>query len=348
MSRAISSFSWTAVEGIGPGMLCFWDERQRAHAPSGEFFNGALHPAAEHPGRVDAILGAIGATQSPRDHGMEPLLRVHGNHYVDFLRTAHARWLEAGREGDAFPYTFPIVGRRPLELSRIDARLGAYSFDTATPIGPGTWQAAYWSAQTALSAVEAVLDGARHAFAFCRPPGHHAGRDYLGGYSYLSNAAICAEAARAAGRRRVAILDVDYHHGNGTQDVVGGREDIAFASIHADPATDYPYYWGHADESGGNVLNLPLPRGTDWGGYRPALSQALGWIAQREPELLIVSFGADTYEGDPISHFKLRTSDYAPMGQAIAALNLPTLIVMEGGYAVEALGANVAGFLSGF
>ena len=141
---------------------------------------------------------------------------------------------------------------------------------------------------------------------------------------------------------------MDYHHGNGTQDIVSGREDIAFASIHADPATDYPFYWGHADESGGNILNLPLPRGTEWGGYLPALTYAIDWIEKEAPEVLIVSYGADTHEADPISHFKLRTSDYSAMARRIASLGLPTVILMEGGYAVEALGANVTEFLSGF
>jgi acetoin utilization deacetylase AcuC-like enzyme len=329
-------------------MKCLWDDRQRDHAPAGEFFNGAVHPAAEHPGRVDAILAAIGPTQEPSDQGLEPLLRVHSADYLNFLRTAHEQWRAAGREGDAFPYTFPVVGRRPLKLSRIDALLGQYSFDTSTPVGQGTWEAAYWSAQTALAAVDAVLDGERNAFALCRPPGHHAGADYLGGYSYLSNAAIAAEQALAAGRKRVAILDVDYHHGNGTQDIFYGRSDVAYASIHADPATDYPFFWGHADESRDNILNLPLPRNTDWNGYAPALERALDWIGNREPELLIVSYGADTYEGDPISHFRLRTRDYAPMARRIAALGVPTVVMMEGGYAVEALGASVAEFLGGF
>lgn len=328
-------------------MRCFWDERQRAHRPAGEFFNGAMHPAAEHSGRVDAILAAIGKTEAPADQGMEPLLRVHAADYLQFLQTAHGQWRAAGREGDAFPYTFPVVGRRQLKLNRVDALLGQYSFDTSTPIAEGTWEAAYWAAQTALAATDAVLGGERSAFAFCRPPGHHAGADYLGGYSYLGNAVIAAAQARAAGRR-VAILDVDYHHGNGTQDIVSGKEDIVFASIHADPSTDYPFFWGHADESGGNILNMPLPRGTDWSGYQPALTRALDWIEQHRPELLIVSYGADTYEGDPISHFKLKTGDYAPMGRRIASLGVPAVVVMEGGYAVEALGANVAEFLSGF
>ncbi|HVL78262.1 MAG TPA: histone deacetylase family protein, partial [Sphingomicrobium sp.] len=208
-------------------------------------------------------------------------------------------------------------------------------------------------AQTALAALGALLGGDRSAFALCRPPGHHAGADYCGGYSYLNHAAICAEAALAAGIGRVAILDVDYHHGNGTQDIFWSRGDVAFASIHADPSTDYPFYWGHADECGegegeGATLNLPLPRGTGWADYEPALERTLDWLAEFEPELLIVSFGADTYAGDPISHFRLQTGDYARMSRRIAAVGLPTLVVMEGGYAVDTLGDNVAEFLGGF
>ena len=334
-------------------MRCFWDERQRAHSPAGEFFNGAVHPAAEKPSRVDAILQAIGATETPADFGLDPLLRVHTRDYIDFLRTAHDQWRAAGRDGDAFPYTFPVVQRRPLALQRIDALLGQYSFDTSSPITEHTWDAAYWAAQSAIAATDAVLAGERAAFALCRPPGHHCGADYLGGYSYLSNAAIAAEHAIAAGRQRVAILDVDYHHGNGTQDIFYNRGEVLYVSIHADPVMDYPYYWGHADETGagageGSTLNLPLPRGTDWGAYEPELLQALRRIAEHAPDLLIVSYGADTYEGDPISHFRLKTADYTPMAQRISSLELPTVVVMEGGYAIEALGANVAAFLDGF
>jgi acetoin utilization deacetylase AcuC-like enzyme len=325
----------------------FWDERQRSHAPAGEFSNGAIYPAAEHQGRVDAILAAIGAPEPPEDLGIEPLLRVHSGEYVAFLRSAHAEWRSAGRDGDAFPFAFPVVARRPLKLSRIDALLGRYSFDTATPVGRGTWEAAYWSAQTALAAIDSVLAGEKSAFALCRPPGHHAGADYFGGYCFLSNAAIAAEQAVAAGKR-VAILDVDYHHGNGTQDILTGRSDVAFASIHADPAADYPYFWGHADESGGNLLNLPLPRETDWAAYQPALARALDWIGNFAPDLLIVSYGADTHEADPISRFCLKTGDYPEMARRIAGLGLPTAIVMEGGYAVDRLGDNVAAFLGGF
>lgn len=332
-------------------MRLFHDPRQRLHAPVRELHNGEWAPFAEVPERLDSILAAIGPAEPAVDHGLVPLLAVHDAGYVAFLRSAHAEWVAAGRVGDAIGYTFPVVRRRPLTLDRIDARIGAYAMDASSPIAAGTWEAAYWSAQAALTATHAVLGGAGQAFALCRPPGHHCGHDYLGGYCFLNNAAIAARTAADAGER-VAILDVDYHHGNGTQDLFYGDDAVLFASIHADPSTDYPFFWGHADERGegageGATLNLPLPRGTDWAQYRPALDAALRAIADHRATLLVVSYGADTFAGDPISQFRIETADYTAMGRAIAALGLPTVIVMEGGYAVDALGANVAAFLAG-
>jgi acetoin utilization deacetylase AcuC-like enzyme len=333
-------------------MRAFFDPRQLAHAPALELHNGGFVPFAETPARAEALLAALGPVAPAVDHGEAPLRAVHDEAYLAFLWSAHKDWRAAGREGDASGYAWPVVRRRPLDLDRIDARLGAYSFDASSPIAAGTWEGAYWAAQTALTALDAVLGGERSAFALCRPPGHHCGADYLGGYCYLNNAAIAAEAGVAAGRR-VAILDVDYHHGNGTQDIFYERGDVFFASLHADPRTDYPYYWGHADEIGegageGATLNLPLPQGTDLAAYLPALEIALDRIAAFGADLLVISFGADTYVGDPISHFRLETADYAIIAGRIAALKLPSLVVMEGGYAVDALGANAAGFLSGF
>jgi len=334
-------------------MRSFWDPRQLEHSPGIEIHNGRIEACEETPARASAILKAVGATELPADKGEAPILQVHPRPYVDFLKEAHEDWLAAGREGDAIPYAFPVARRRTLDLDRIDARLGRYSYDTCTPVSAGTWTSAYWNAQTALAALDAVLGGEPSAFALCRPPGHHCGADYMGGYCYLNNAAIAAEAAIAAGKQRVAILDIDYHHGNGTQDIFYARGDVFFASIHADPATDYPFYWGHSDETGegdgeGANLNLPLPRGTAMREVERALDQALARIAAFAPDLLIVSYGADTYEGDPISHFKLKTEDYPAIARQIASAGYPTLILMEGGYAVDALGKNVAAFLSGF
>jgi acetoin utilization deacetylase AcuC-like enzyme len=332
-------------------MHCFFDPRQLTHAPALELHNGGFVPFAESPARAEAIGAALGRALPTVDHGEAPLRAVHSEAYLAFLWSAHRDWRAAGREGDAGGYAWPVVRRRPLDLDRIDARLGRYSFDASSPIAAGTWDGAYWSAQTALTALDAVLDGDKAAFALCRPPGHHSGADYLGGYCYLNNAAIAAEAAAQAGRR-VAILDIDYHHGNGTQDIFYDRGDVLFVSIHADPRMDYPYFWGHADERGegegeGATLNLPLPRGTDLGAYLPALDRALERIAEFGADFLVTSFGADTYAGDPISFFKLETADYRVLGRRTAALGLPTAIVMEGGYAVGALGANVASFLEG-
>jgi acetoin utilization deacetylase AcuC-like enzyme len=335
-------------------MQIFFDRRQLAHAPALELHNGGWADHAEKPSRAQIVADRLGACQTVRDFGRAPLARVHTPDYLDFLESAHARWIAAGRSGDAVGYTWPVVRRRPLALDRIDALLGRYSYDAGTPITAATWDAAYWGAQTALSALAPLLAGAaRHGFALCRPPGHHAGADYLGGYCYLNNAAIAARGARDAGHARVAILDIDYHHGNGTQDIFWEDGSVFFASIHADPATDYPYYWGHADERGdgagaGTTLNLPLPRGTRLASYAAALDQALAAIAGFAPSLLVLSFGADTFEGDPISHFAIARDDYATIGGRIAAAGLPTLVVMEGGYAIDALGDNVAALLDGF
>lgn len=333
-------------------MRRFFDPRQLAHAPEKELHNGGFTDFAEKPSRAEMISAAIGGTELPADHGEASILAVHDAGYVDFLKHAPERWAAAGRPGDVIGYVWPVVGRRPLKLDRIDAQVGRYSFDASTPLTATTWNAAYWSAQSVLSATHAVLGGERSAFALCRPPGHHAGADYLGGYCFLNTAAIAAQAARDSGAKRVAILDIDYHHGNGTQDIFWERGDIFYASLHADPATDYPFYWGHADETGagegaGATLNLPLPQGTRLDAFRRAQGTALEAIACFAPDLLVVSFGADTWEGDPISHLKLTTADYEVLARDIAACGWPTVVAMEGGYAIGALGSNVVSLLGG-
>jgi acetoin utilization deacetylase AcuC-like enzyme len=335
-------------------MIAVFDPRQLAHAPLRELHNGGWTAYHESPDRAETILAAIGPTIPARDLGLAPIAAVHDAGYLDFLQVAHRDWIAAGREGDAIGYTWPVVARRDIDLTRIDARLGRYSYDAATPITGDSWSAAYWSAQTALTALDAIAGDAHGvAFALCRPPGHHAGPDYLGGYCFLNNAAIVAAEARRRGLGPVAILDVDYHHGNGTQDIFAADPEMFFASIHADPATDYPFYWGHADERGtgagaGTTLNLPLPQGTDWAAYAPALDRALAAIEAYGARFLILSFGADTYAGDPISHFAFQRDDFTRLARRLAEVGLPTVIVMEGGYATGELGENVAAFLAGF
>ena len=334
-------------------MLTIYSPRQKAHAPLRELNNGEWMTYAESPARLDSMLAQLGETTAPADHGIVAILAAHDPDYVAFLQSAHDAWLVQGRSGDAIGYAFPIRGRRALTHERIDARLGQYGFDAATPIASDTWDAAYWGAQSALSALAAITDGGEsQAFALCRPPGHHAGRDYFGGYCYLNNAAIAARAAEAKGLGSVAVLDVDYHHGNGTQDIFYEDGGVFFASIHADPSTDYPYYWGHADERGagageGATFNQPLPRGTTWAQYEAALGKALEAISDFGAKTLIVSYGADTFANDPISHFALTTDDMQRIGNGIATLGLPTITVMEGGYDVAALGQNVAAFRAG-
>ncbi len=334
-------------------MLTFCSPLQTAHAPALELVNGKAEDHAETPARLDNMLAAIGPVRAPADFGLAPILAVHSPDYLAFLQAAHGEWLAAGREGDAIGYAFPVRGRRPLALTRIDGKLGQYGFDTVTPIAAGTWDAAYGAGQSALAAVEALASGAAaHAFALCRPPGHHAGADYFGGYCYLNNAAIAARAAAARGLGPVAVLDVDYHHGNGTQDIFYEDGGVFFASIHADPRTDFPYFWGHAEERGagpgeGANLNLPLPRGTGWAEYDSALGKALEAIAAFGAKTLIVSYGADTFAEDPIAQFALTTDDMQRMGARIASLGLPTVTVMEGGYNVAELGRNVAAFIAG-
>lgn len=335
------------------GIPAFFDRRQLAHEPSRELHNGGWAEYAEKSSRAEIIASNFPDLKPAQDFGLQPLLNVHDRGYIEFLRSAYEDWRATGRDGDAIGYTWPVVRRRPLDLDRIDAKLGLYSYDAATPIAEGTWDAAYWSAQTALSALSSILNGeTTTSFALSRPPGHHSGPDYCGGYCYLNNAAIAAEQARRLGRR-VAILDIDYHHGNGTQDIFYEDPDVLFVSIHADPTTDYPFFWGHADERGegagvGKTINFPLPRGTDLEAYDGALTKALDAVQAHKANLLVLSFGADTFEEDPISYFRLRQDDYRAIGSRIASLALPVLVVMEGGYAIDALGRNVEALLSGF
>ena len=260
-------------------------------------------------------------------------------------------------ERDALPSVWPLPNRHGFRNdvlpTNFAARLGLFSFDSGSPLTAGTWAAARGGAACALAAARDVAAGARSAFALSRPPGHHAGPDFFGGYCFLNNAAIAAQALRDAGHAQVAVLDVDYHHGNGTQTIFYERADVLTVSIHGDPATEYPFFLGHADERGAGAgegfnLNLPLPRGTGFGTWRDTLDTALQAVQRFGATALVVPMGLDTFEGDPISGFTLKSADYFAVGKALAGAGLPTVFTFEGGYAVDAVGTNAVNLLEGF
>ena len=340
-------------------MKTIYNAAHSQHRAEHEFFRGEKVPAFEKPECADWVLAAVeraklGEIIAPTAHGDATILKIHSERYVNFLRGAQAEYLALGGKGDAFPATWPIRGMRSdVEPKNFAARMGLYSFDAGSPLTAGTWTATRTGADCALTAVDMMSAGEQSAFVLTRPPGHHAGKDFFGGYCFLNHAAIAAQALRDSGCARVAILDVDYHHGNGTQDIFYKRSDVFFASIHGDPMTEYPFYLGHADEQGSGAgegfnLNFPLPAGCSVETWFAALDQALTSIIKFKPDALVVSLGVDTFEGDPISHFKLKTSDYPQMGATIARLKLPTLFAMEGGYAVAEIGDNVVGVFRGF
>jgi acetoin utilization deacetylase AcuC-like enzyme len=340
-------------------MKTYYSPMHLGHAPPQEFEAGKLAPAVEIPARAEAVRARIetrklGPVLPPGEFGSEPILRVHDCGLVALLAEAHDLWTKHyGADAPAaIPSTWPARSLRPQPNGTIEARLGTYAFDTATPVVKGTWAAARAAVNVALSAAQAIHEGERSAFALTRPPGHHAGGDIFGGYCYLNNVAIAAHWLADLGLRP-AILDVDYHHGNGTQAIFYGRPDVLFCSLHADPSFAYPHFLGFADERGegvgeGRNLNLPMPAGTDWLLYREALARAESVIGDFGPDIVLVSLGLDTFERDPISHFKLKTEDYLRLGAEIAALNKPTLFVFEGGYDVASLGENTVNVLEGF
>lgn len=337
-------------------LVIYSDEHRRQHGRA-ELSGGRLVPCYEKPERADIILERVrhvglGPVVGPEDFGTIPIERVHTPDLIAFLRTAWDEWSAENGDIDALPLTWLAPGMRRVLPATIDGKLSYYAFDAGTPITRGTFAAATAAVQVALSASARVAGGERACFGLCRPPGHHAGSSFYGGYCFFNNAAVAAQWLCDQGAGRVAVLDVDYHHGNGTQEIFYARGDVLFVSIHADPRQEYPFFAGHADETGagpgqGANCNLPLPWGTDWSAYRPALEAALARIRAFSPDFLIVSFGADTFEHDPISQFRLTHDDYVRMGERVGALGLRTVVVMEGGYAVDALGVNTANFLAG-
>ena len=336
-------------------MKVFYSDAHRKHEPPFEVFDGGLRtPYLENTDRMDQILNALHQTDwvelcEPKDFGLDPIYAVHDQEYIDFLASCWTEWLdsEARDKSTLLPATFALR-RHPQKPTSLLGRAGYYIMDLSACIVEGTYQAALASANCALSAAELVSSGERISFALCRPPGHHAGKDYAGGYCFINNASVAANWLSSKGK--VALLDIDYHCGNGTQDIFYERNDVLTISIHADPNFEYPHYWGYADETGSGAglgfhKNLPLERGTDNGIYLSALDEALSLIRKFEPKHLVVSAGMDIYADDPLGKIKVTTEGIGEIGKRIASLGLPTVIVMEGGYANEVLGINITTFL---
>ena len=314
--------------------------------------------SAECPERANNVLQAIreqdfGTLMDPKSFGEDKLTRIHAPDYIQFLKDVWPAWLASDETAsNARPDTFVGAGMRRVDTECISGKLGRYSFDSTSPFVEGSWQAIRTSANIALTGADLIKGGERRAFALCRPPGHHATVNYCGGYCYLNNTALATQSLLDGGAKKIAVVDVDYHHGNGTQSIFYGRNDVLTISLHADPSLEYPFFLGYADEPGegdghGFNVNYPLPFGTDWDKYQVALADALEQVQRFEPDALVVALGLDTFAGDPTTYFDIETNDFRPMGKAIASLNLQMLVVLEGGYSVEHIGANTISFLTG-
>jgi acetoin utilization deacetylase AcuC-like enzyme len=337
-------------------MKTVFDDAQRAHDPQFFLSSGARQPCPEQPARIDALLGAVrrmgGPVLAPTDAGMAPVLAVHPQRYVTFLQTIHDRWTRIpGASAEVIPNIHPANRTDGYPLSAV-GQAGFHMTDTSCPISAQTWRAAYASAQTAIHAADLVLAGDRAAYALCRPPGHHAFAELAGGFCYLNNSAIAARRLTDAGRR-VAILDVDLHHGNGTQGIFYDRGDVLTISVHAHPERYYPFFWGYPEETGqgagkGANLNLCLERGTGDAGFLAALDQGMNRLTQWGADTLVLALGLDAFQGDPFAGLAVTTPGFGQIGRAVAGLGLPSVIVQEGGYLCPELGDNLQAVLTGF
>ena len=337
-------------------MKAILDERQRRHDPKHFMANGTLLPNPEQPKRIDILKAAAEEAgcsfEAPADEGMGPIAALHTAEYIVFLQNIYRRWQYIeGAGAEVVPNIHPANRTDSYPKSAI-GQAGYHQVDTSCPIAENTFESAYWSAQTAIRGADHIAWGERSAYALSRPPGHHAYADLAGGFCFFNNAGIAAERLRKAGKRP-AILDIDVHHGNGTQGIFYRRADVLTLSIHADPARFYPFFWGHAHERGegdgiGCNLNLPLDRGTGDDAYLKALDIAFERIAAFGTDALVIALGLDAHIDDPFKGLAVTTPGFARIGAAIAGLGLPTLFVQEGGYVSDALGDNLTHVLQGF
>ncbi|TGS46217.1 MULTISPECIES: histone deacetylase family protein [unclassified Mesorhizobium] len=337
-------------------MKAFYAQEQKRHDPKAFLSSGAAQPNPEKPERVERLLAgarSAGCTiERPGNHGLGPVSAVHTPEYLDFLEHIFERWQRIdGASAEVIPNIHPIARNGSYPASAV-GQAGYHMADTACPISGETWQSALWSAWSAVEAAETVMAGASGAYALCRPPGHHAFADVAGGFCFINNSAVAAQVLRRQAAR-VAILDVDLHHGNGTQGIFYARSDVLTVSLHADPVRFYPFFWGHADERGegpglGYNFNLPLRRKSADAAFLEALGVAFQRIRAFSPNVLVVALGLDAFEGDPFGGLSVTTPGFSRIGEAIAGLGLPTVIVQEGGYLCDELADNLTAFLTGF
>jgi len=336
-------------------MKSFFHPKQQLHHPKTYFSRGQMRAPQEIPERSVQILKGLAALDlpvtQPVDAGMAPLLTVHDPKYLEFLQTAHTRWKEVGQDwGDeVIPNVFV---REPNALRGILGEAGRYLADGSAAVGQHTWTSAYWGAQSAIAATRAVLGGDPSAYALCRPPGHHTRKDAAGGFCYINNAAIAAELLREK-YKRIVILDTDMHHGQGIQEIFYGRDDVFYISVHGDPTNFYPATAGFDDETGvqqgeGFNLNLPMPHGASEKVFFDKVARALEALRAFNPDALVFSLGFDVYKDDPQSKVAVTTEGFGKLGNQIAELSLPTVIVQEGGYHFDTLAVNTTTFFKGF
>ncbi len=335
-------------------MKTYFHPEQLLHDPKTYLSRGQMRTPQEVPDRALAILRAVRAlgfdVNPPEDFGMQALLAVHTEPYLAFLQGAYSAWKRMPADwGDEVMSN--VFVREPNALRGILAQAAAYLADGSCPVGEFTWRSAYWSAQCAVAASNDVLAGARMSYALCRPPGHHARAAAAGGFCYLNNAAIAAQHLRQR-FSRVAIFDADVHHGQGVQEIFYERNDVFYASVHADPTNFYPVVAGHADETGrgagaGFNLNLPLPHGSPEDVFFDQVERALSAVRAFKPEALVFSLGFDIYKDDPQSRVAVSSAGFHRLGKAVASLDLPTVLAQEGGYHIETLAHHTEQFFNG-
>lgn len=336
-------------------MKTFYHPDQTLHHPKSYFSRGQMRAPQETPSRVDGILQGLSrlgiATEAPGDRGMAPIAAVHDGEYLTFLQTAYRQWKEIPEDWGNEVMSNVYV-REPNPLRGILGQAARYLADGSCPVGEHTWQSAYWAAQSAIAATQAVIDGDNKTYALCRPPGHHARVDAAGGFCYINNAAVAAQMLRSR-FSKVAVLDTDMHHGQGIQEIFYHRDDVLYVSVHGDPTNFYPVVAGFEEETGegtgvGFNLNLPMPHGSTEAFFFEQVAKAIDTIHRFKPDALVFSHGFDIYIDDPQSKVAVTTEGFSQLGRLVAALGLPTIVIQEGGYDLDSMAANTESFFSGF